>query len=115
MVKNERREEEIERILLRCGIFPSKKGFAYLSKAISMFSGEQDGTCSLYCKVGDIFGVKAANVERCIRTCITEAAHKGTLQRLNDVFEMKLMDRNDYLSNGDFIGIIATYLGFAKV
>ena len=115
MVKSERKEEEIERILLRCGIFPSKKGFAYLSKAISMFSGEHEGTCNLYRRVAEVFGVKPANVERCIRTCITEAAHKGTLQRLNDVFEMRLMESNDYLSNGDFVGIIATYLGFAKI
>ena len=105
-------EEEIKRVLLRCGIYPSKKGFTYLVAAISFFRIEGLGVCAIYEKVASLYGVKSSNVERCIRTCLVESALRGNLIKLNQLFGMDVISEGDYVSNGDFVGIVGTYLDF---
>lgn len=105
-------EEEIKRVLLRCGIYPSKKGFTYLVASVCYFRAQGLGVCTIYEKVANLFGVKASNVERCIRTCLVESALRGNLIKLNQLFNMEVISEADYVSNGDFIGIVGTYLDF---
>ena len=102
--------DEIKRVLLECGIYPNRKGFSYLCAAIRILLNEPCGVCALYDKVGKLFNVKRANVERCIRVCLGEVTNSGSIMKLNDIFGMRLIGENSYLSNGDFIGIVAVYL-----
>lgn len=105
-------EEEIKRVLLRCGIYPSKKGFTYLVASISYFREEGLGICSIYEKVAQTYNVKASNVERCIRSCLVESTLRGNIIKLNHLFGMDIISEGDYVSNGDFVGIVGTYLDF---
>jgi hypothetical protein len=106
--------DEVKRILLECGVYPKKNGFAYLTEAVAINIEKPCGVCELYEKVADAFGVKAANVERCIRVCLAEILNSGAIVRLNELFGMKIISDNTYLSNGDFIGIITVCLGMTE-
>ncbi len=107
-------KEDIQRILLECGIYPNKYGFTYLTDAVMIALETPCGVCELYEKVGKLHNVKAANVERCVRVCLADILNSGSILRLNDLFGMKIVDENTYLSNGDFIGIITVCLGMSR-
>ena len=102
--------EEAQNVLLGCGIYPTKKGYNYLLAAIEIFRGPTHNLCDLYKQVANIFQVTPASVERCIRTCINEAFYTSSFMYLNRFFRSDIFKQNTYLSSGDFIGIIATYL-----
>jgi hypothetical protein len=102
--------EEAQNILLSCGIYPKKKGYGYLLAAIEIFRGPTHGMCEVYNSVGKIFEVTPASVERCIRTCLNEAFYTNSFMYLNKIFKSDIFKKETFLSNGDFIGIVATYL-----
>lgn len=96
----------LKNALLGCGIFPSKKGFAYTMKAVDLFGIESEEICTIYDLVGKEYGVKRENVERCIRYVIMESSQQGTLENLNTVFGVKVVAKGDYLCNHDFISLL---------
>ena len=102
--------EEAQNVLLGCGIYPAKKGYNYLLAAIEIFRGPTHNLCDLYKQVAEIFQVTSASVERCIRTCINEAFYTNSFMYLNKFFKSDIFKKETYLSSGDFIGIMATYL-----
>lgn len=102
--------EDAQNVLLACGIYPRKKGYNYLLTAIEIFRGPTRAMCDVYKSVGKIFNVTSASVERCIRTCLNEAFYANSFVYLNKFFKSEIFKKETYLSSGDFIGIIATYL-----
>ena len=102
--------EEAQNVLLGCGIFPDKLGYNYLLAAIELFRGPTHTMMVLYKQVADIFQVTSASVERCIRTCIYYAFYNKSFLYLNKFFKDDIFKRDTYLSNGDFISLVATHL-----
>ena len=105
--------ECLKRLLLSCGIYPSRKGFEYIVSAVMFFKGCECKICNVYDKIAKQYGVRVANVERCIRHSILDAGERGTLEKLNEAAGVKIVSANDYLSNSDFIGILSAIVEFA--
>ena len=102
--------EIAQKLLLDLGIYPDKKGYLYLLAAIQYFRDRTKKISKIYSLVGNTFGKKAINVERCIRFSVMKAYFSSAFTKLNKCFDAEIFKKDTYLSNGDFISMIATYL-----
>lgn len=102
--------EVAQKLLLDLGIYPDKKGYLYLLASIQYFRDNTKKISKIYSLVGDVFDVKSTNVERCIRFSVMKAYDSKAFTKLNKCFNAEIFREDTYLSNGDFISTIATYL-----
>lgn len=102
--------EIAQKLLLDLGIYPDKKGYLYLLASIQYFRDNTKRVSKIYSLVGEIFRVKSTNVERCVRFSVMKAYDSKAFIKLNKCFNAEIFREDTYLSNGDFISMVATYL-----
>ena len=102
--------EVAQKVLLDLGIYPDKKGYMYLLASIQYFRDNTKMISKIYSLVAKVFNVKSTNVERCIRFSVMKAYDCKAFIKLNKCFNAEIFSKDTYLSNGDFISTIATYL-----
>lgn len=102
----------IEDMLMNLGIYPSLKGFKFISEAI-VISINNPGNIKIsdiYKEIGELYNASGTSVERCIRHAIqifenTESSYKYI------VFEhLMYTDRPQHMSNKRFIAECVLYV-----
>ena len=94
----EKQMEKIDELLIRIGIYPDKKGFHYIKKAVDIINDNRRkmvSTMDLYTEIADCFETSKERVERAIRYCIKRA----------DLSEMFIKD--EHVTNSKFLCVIA--------
>ena len=90
--------EKIDELLISIGIYPDKKGFHYIKKAVDIINDSRCkmvSTMDLYTEIGDCVGTCKTRVERAIRYCVKQA----------DLSELFIKDTN--VTNSKFLFVIA--------
>ena len=90
--------EKIDELLIRIGIYPDKKGFHYIKKAVDIINDNRRkmvSTMDLYTEIADCFETSKERVERAIRYCIKRA----------DLSELFIKD--EHVTNSKFLCVIA--------
>ena len=111
MLKNRALEEKISNIFITVGIPAHIKGYQFLREAIKMAIEEPDIinsiTKQLYPSIATRFSTSASKVERAIRHAIEVAWNRGKIENINSLFGIKVYDRNEKPTNGEFIALVA--------
>lgn len=100
-------EKKVANALMAMGLLPNLNGFSYIMDAVCMVADDISKPVKvreIYDSVGKKHNVKAANVERNIRFCVSKILHER-----ND-FCMKYIGDYKYLTNSQFISIFAINL-----
>lgn len=102
----------ISKLLVSVGIMPNIIGFHYLKTAIMIVAqcGAFKSCKILYCEVAKRFGISTDKVASSIAHCIQTAGSRGFLKELNQIFDMKIVQDNYFLTNREFIWILAESL-----
>ena len=90
--------EKIDELLISIGIYPDKKGFHYIKKAVDIINDNRRKmvrTMDLYAEIADCFDTSKARVERAIRYCVNRA----------DLRELFIKDT--HVTNSKFLCVIA--------
>ena len=89
---------KIDELLISIGIYPDKKGFHYIKKAVDIINDNRRkmvSTMDLYTEIADCFETGKTRVERAIRYCVKQA----------DLSELFIKDA--HVTNSKFLCVIA--------
>lgn len=107
--------------LIKLGFKINLLGFSYLAYAVELVVHEPKLIYNLhknlYRKISDHFNAGSeAAVDRCIRKSIDDTFDGRSLLEINDLFHSKLVEFEESITSGQFIGLIAEYynLGLYK-
>lgn len=112
-------KQELQQILIDCGISPSLMGFNYIRDGVMILKANYDvGTplpevsiisvyeaISLYYK-----GSTTQKVERCIRNAVTQAFLKGNIKLLEEIFSYTISSVSGKVKNREFLIGMCLYL-----
>lgn len=105
---------KISNLFLTIGVPAHIKGYVYARDAVKMFISElgQLGsiTKAVYPKIASTHNSTASKVERAIRHAIEVAWGRNRLERINDIFGVRVFDQKDRPTNSEFIALIADKL-----
>ncbi|MBR1925582.1 MAG: sporulation initiation factor Spo0A C-terminal domain-containing protein [Clostridia bacterium] len=104
-------QSAVSAFCLEVGIMPNLSGYRYLVEAIMFVISDAEKyhrlTKKLYPAIAKKFGVNACVVERTIRHALFVAGQSGKLMKLNELIKINVFTKNDRISNGQFISIVA--------
>jgi len=104
----------LSNILSIIGIAANIKGFGYIKESVKICIADQQIvgaiTKSLYPAVAAKFNTSASKVERAIRHAIQVCWDRGRLEKLNEIFGIPVIEKNDKPTNGEFISYLAERL-----
>ena len=110
-IKNKALEEKITNIFITVGIPAHIKGYQFLREAIKMAIDNPEIinsiTKKLYPSIAERFDTSASKVERAIRHAIEVAWNRGKIENINNIFGLKIYNRNEKPTNGELIALIA--------
>lgn len=102
MLKN-----RIRKLLLKAGVDPSLSGYDFLTTGVQMCYDDrslfQHVTKELYWMIGEKHGVKAPNVERCMRHAIEKMRHTDCSWFRKEV--VGLAENKQALTNSQFLAV----------
>ena len=106
-------------LFLTLGIPAHIKGYQYLREAVRMVMEDHSLidhiTKELYPGVARRFSTSPSKVERAMRHAIEVAWNRGRLEAANHMYGMKLFDKQDRPSNGEFIATVADKVAMARI
>ena len=104
-------ESAVSDFCLEVGIMPNLSGYRYVVSAIMLVISDIEKyrglTKNLYPAIAQKFGVNSCVVERTIRHALISASQSGKLMKLNKLIKLDVFSKNDRISNGQFIFIVA--------
>ena len=110
-MENKNLEKMLSDIITIVGIPTHVKGYKYLRDSISHLVGDMSLASSitktLYPLVAKENQTSASRVEKAIRNAINIGYNAGKMPNLNEFFGIKIFDKYDKPTNGEFITFIA--------
>ena len=112
-------DQRVTNLFLTMGIPAHIKGYQYLREAVRMVMEDHSLidhiTKELYPGVARRFSTSPSKVERAMRHAIEVAWNRGRLEAANRMYGMKLFDKQDRPSNGEFIATVADKVAMARI
>lgn len=106
-------------VIHEIGVPAHIKGYQYLREAVRMVMEDHSLidhiTKELYPGVARRFSTSPSKVERAMRHAIEVAWNRGRLEAANRMYGMKLFDKQDRPSNGEFIATVADKVAMARI
>ena len=104
-------DEKISYIFMTVGIPAHIKGYKFLREAIKLTVEKPEFinsiTKKLYPMIAERFNTTASKVERAIRHAIEVAWNRGKIEKINNLFGIKVYSSTEKPTNGEFIALIA--------
>ncbi|MBQ7327731.1 MAG: sporulation transcription factor Spo0A [Clostridia bacterium] len=104
-------DERISNIFISIGIPAHIKGYQFLREAVKLAVEEPDIigsiTKKLYPTIAERFETSSSKVERGMRHAIEVAWNRGKIENINNIFGLKIYNRNEKPTNGELIALIA--------
>lgn len=104
-------DEQITNLFLTLGIPAHIKGYQYLREAVRMVMLDRSLTGritkELYPGVAQRFNTTASKVERAMRHAIEVAWNRGRLEAANRMYGLRVFEKMDKPTNGEFISCVA--------
>lgn len=104
-------DEKISNIFISIGIPAHIKGYQFLREAVKLAVEEPDIigsiTKKLYPTIAERFETSSSKVERGMRHAIEVAWNRGKIENINNIFGLKIYNRNEKPTNGELIALIA--------
>lgn len=114
IMKNKELDQMVRSVLIKLGIYPHLFGYDYLILAVKLAvydSGNvKNITTKLYPIIADMFDVPSACVNRSIRHAVENAANRGKMEYINEMYGIKIFNKNEKPTNTEFISLIADKL-----
>ncbi|MBE7076180.1 MAG: sporulation transcription factor Spo0A [Clostridiales bacterium] len=108
---NRQLEEKISNIFISIGIPAHIKGYQFLREAVKLAVEEPEIigsiTKKLYPTIAERFETSSSKVERGMRHAIEVAWNRGKIENINNIFGLKIYNRNEKPTNGELIALIA--------
>ncbi len=104
-------DERISNIFISIGIPAHIKGYQFLREAVKLAVEEPEIigsiTKKLYPTIAERFETSSSKVERGMRHAIEVAWNIGKIENINNIFGLKIYNRNEKPTNGELIALIA--------
>lgn len=104
-------DERISNIFISIGIPAHIKGYQFLREAVKLAVEEPEIigsiTKKLYPTIAQRFETSSSKVERGMRHAIEVAWNRGKIENINNIFGLKIYNRNEKPTNGELIALIA--------
>ncbi len=104
-------DEKISNIFISIGIPAHIKGYQFLREAVKLAVQEPEIigsiTKKLYPTIAERFETSSSKVERGMRHAIEVAWNRGKIENINNIFGLKIYNRNEKPTNGELIALIA--------
>lgn len=104
-------DEKISNIFISIGIPAHIKGYQFLREAVKLAVEEPEIigsiTKKLYPTIAERFETSSSKVERGMRHAIEVAWNRGKIENINNIFGLKIYNRNEKPTNGELIALIA--------
>ncbi len=111
IVENKQLDEKISNIFISIGIPAHIKGYQFLREAVKLAVEEPEIISSitkkLYPTIAERFDTSSSKVERGMRHAIEVAWNRGKIENINNIFGLKIYNRNEKPTNGELIALIA--------
>jgi len=108
---NRELDEKISNIFISIGIPAHIKGYQFLREAVKLAVEEPEIigsiTKRLYPTIAERFETSSSKVERGMRHAIEVAWNRGKIENINNIFGLKIYNRNEKPTNGELIALIA--------
>ena len=108
---NKQLDEKISNIFISSGIPAHIKGYQFLREAVKLAVEEPEIigsiTKKLYPTIAERFETSSSKVERGMRHAIEVAWNRGKIENINNIFGLKIYNRNEKPTNGELIALIA--------
>ena len=108
---NKQLDEKISNIFISIGIPAHIKGYQFLREAVKLAVEEPEIigsiTKKLYPTIAQRFETSSSKVERGMRHAIEVAWNRGKIENINNIFGLKIYNRNEKPTNGELIALIA--------
>lgn len=108
---NKQLDEKISNIFISIGIPAHIKGYQFLREAVKLAVEEPEIISSitkrLYPTIAERFETSSSKVERGMRHAIEVAWNRGKIENINNIFGLKIYNRNEKPTNGELIALIA--------
>ena len=108
---NRQLDEKISNIFISIGIPAHIKGYQFLREAVKLAVEEPEIigsiTKKLYPTIAERFETSSSKVERGMRHAIEVAWNRGKIENINNIFGLKIYNRNEKPTNGELIALIA--------
>ncbi len=109
--ENKELDEKISNIFISIGIPAHIKGYQFLREAVKLAVEEPEIigsiTKKLYPTIAERFETSSSKVERGMRHAIEVAWNRGKIENINNIFGLKIYNRNEKPTNGELIALIA--------
>ena len=109
--ENRQLDEKISNIFISIGIPAHIKGYQFLREAVKLAVEEPEIISSitkkLYPTIAERFDTSSSKVERGMRHAIEVAWNRGKIENINNIFGLKIYNRNEKPTNGELIALIA--------
>ena len=109
--ENRQLDEKISNIFISIGIPAHIKGYQFLREAVKLAVEEPEIigsiTKKLYPTIAERFETSSSKVERGMRHAIEVAWNRGKIENINNIFGLKIYNRNEKPTNGELIALIA--------
>lgn len=109
--ENKQLDEKISNIFISIGIPAHIKGYQFLREAVKLAVEEPEIigsiTKRLYPTIAERFETSSSKVERGMRHAIEVAWNRGKIENINNIFGLKIYNRNEKPTNGELIALIA--------
>lgn len=109
--ENKQLDEKISNIFISIGIPAHIKGYQFLREAVKLAVEEPEIigsiTKKLYPTIAERFETSSSKVERGMRHAIEVAWNRGKIENINNIFGLKIYNRNEKPTNGELIALIA--------
>lgn len=109
--QNRQLDEKISNIFISIGIPAHIKGYQFLREAVKLAVEEPEIigsiTKKLYPTIAERFETSSSKVERGMRHAIEVAWNRGKIENINNIFGLKIYNRNEKPTNGELIALIA--------
>ena len=104
-------DERISNIFISIGIPAHIQGYQFLREAVKLAVEEPEIigsiTKKLYPTIAERFETSSSKVERGMRHAIEVAWNRGKIENINNIFGLKIYNRNEKPTNGELIALIA--------
>ena len=104
-------DERISNIFISIGIPAHIKGYQFLREAVKLAVEEPEIigsiTKKLYPTIAERFETSSSKVERGMKHAIEVAWNRGKIENINNIFGLKIYNRNEKPTNGELIALIA--------
>ena len=109
--ENRQLDEKISNFFISIGIPAHIKGYQFLREAVKLAVEEPEIISSitkkLYPTIAERFETSSSKVERGMRHAIEVAWNRGKIENINNIFGLKIYNRNEKPTNGELIALIA--------